>query len=68
MKAQKLVCTKTESLEGWEFTEGKTYKVWGDWNYDPHVIADNGATLWLFKYGEIIRGAGVDAFHFQEAR
>lgn len=68
MKAKKLVCTKSVNsfVNVWNFTEGKEYKLHGRWSNDPHVFDDNGQALWLFRYPGVIRGAGIDEFHFRE--
>lgn len=64
----KLRCIKSEDngLNVWTFTEGKEYKLRGRWETDPHVMDDNGQALWLFRYPGVIRGAGVEEYHFEE--
>lgn len=63
----KLRCIKAENddLNVWKFTEGKEYKLHCRWEDDPHIFDDNGIELWLFLYEHVIRGAGVDNFHFE---
>lgn len=64
----KLRCIKAENdnLNVWLFTEGKEYRLRGRWENDPHIIDDNGLELWLFRYDHVIRGAGIDNYHFEE--
>lgn len=63
----KLVCTEITRNSVWSFTVGKNYNAIGSFDDYIHVVDDFGLKLFLFKYDDGIKGAGVHSHKFKEA-